>query len=150
MDLKQRTKLASKKRVKYDDPGHGWMKVSIKDLELLGILDKITGFSYQRGENVYLEEDADVSTFFNAVAGEDDPDGLCEVLRNNTTVKHTNNTSRIRGYSKYEFVSPEEKPELEKVRAAVLEERNWNAAGIKTIKNAGKSDLLYWKELYNL
>ncbi len=47
----------------YHDPGHAWAKVPRKTLHELGIADKITPFSYQRGEHVYLEEDCDLATF---------------------------------------------------------------------------------------
>jgi len=52
----------------YSDPGHGWGAVKRKVLIELGILDKITGFSYQKGQTVYLEEDLDLSTFTTALA----------------------------------------------------------------------------------
>jgi len=51
---------------KYDDPGHGWLAVKRQLLIDLGIIDKITSCSYQRGKTVYLEEDLDLSTFWQA------------------------------------------------------------------------------------
>jgi hypothetical protein len=36
-------------------------------LHELGIADKITGYSYQRGEDVFLEEDCDLSVFARAM-----------------------------------------------------------------------------------
>ena len=36
----------------YSDPGHAWVKVSRKLLVKLGIADKITLYSYQRGDAV--------------------------------------------------------------------------------------------------
>ena len=56
----------SKKYVCHTDAGHGWIAVKRKELESLGILSKITPFSYQRGQTVYLEEDCDAGTFMNA------------------------------------------------------------------------------------
>lgn len=50
----------------YADPGHGWLKVTRQELRDLGILNKITPFSYMRGDFVYLEEDCDLSTFMQA------------------------------------------------------------------------------------
>jgi hypothetical protein len=50
----------------YSDPGHGWLAVKRAYLRELGILEKITQFSYQRGETVYLEEDVDAGTFIEA------------------------------------------------------------------------------------
>ena len=44
----------------YQDPGHGWVKVFVKELEQLGIADKISSFSYRRKDFAYLEEDCDL------------------------------------------------------------------------------------------
>jgi len=48
------------------DPAHGWIKVSIKQLNSLGIINNISSFSYYRKGFAYLEEDCDASTFFRA------------------------------------------------------------------------------------
>lgn len=55
----------------YSDPGHGWVAVPLPLLERLGLLDKITTYSYMRGMLAYLEEDCDLSLFmhFASVAG---------------------------------------------------------------------------------
>lgn len=47
----------------YSDSGHGWLAVKRQELIDLGILDKITHYSYQRGNTVYLEEDCDMTRF---------------------------------------------------------------------------------------
>ena len=49
----------------FSDPGHGWARVPKAKLIKLGIADKITSFSYQRGINVYLEEDCDAGIFLS-------------------------------------------------------------------------------------
>ena len=46
------------------DPGHGWYRVSREMLFRMDLLDKISSFSYQKGNWVYLEEDVDASIFF--------------------------------------------------------------------------------------
>ena len=51
----------------YSDGGHGWARVKRPLLTTLGIADKITNFSYQRGDWVYLEEDCDATTLVNAL-----------------------------------------------------------------------------------
>lgn len=51
----------------YSDPGHGWLHVKLDELVELGIQDKISHYSYIRGNDVYLEEDCDMSTFMNAM-----------------------------------------------------------------------------------
>ena len=77
----------------YADPGHGWGAVKRKVLDQLGITDKITAFSYQKGQTVYLEEDCDLSTLVTALA-----------LKGETVQykeKHTNKYSPIRSYDRF-------------------------------------------------
>lgn len=50
----------------YSDPSHGWLKVQRKELVELGIESQISGYSYQKGDAVYLEEDSDASQFIDA------------------------------------------------------------------------------------
>jgi hypothetical protein len=50
----------------YTDPSHGWLEVKRSDLIKLGIEDEISGYSYQKGAKVYLEEDCDMSRFIDA------------------------------------------------------------------------------------
>ena len=49
-----------------NDPGHGWLSMSIEDFVKLGIADKITSFSYIGYNRVYLEEDCDAGTAIKA------------------------------------------------------------------------------------
>ena len=51
----------------YEDPGHGWLAVPIKELKQLGIWEKITVYSYMDEQFVYLEEDQDMDTFLNTI-----------------------------------------------------------------------------------
>lgn len=48
----------------HSDAGHGWLAVKKEELVRLGIADKISSYSYERGKTVYLEEDADATLFF--------------------------------------------------------------------------------------
>lgn len=50
----------------HSDAGHGWVKVPKRELKQLGIFDKITPYSYQKGDFAYLEEDNDATLFVNA------------------------------------------------------------------------------------
>ena len=50
----------------HTDPGHGWLAVPDVELALLGLSGSISGYSYQRGSVVYLEEDCDMSKFLEA------------------------------------------------------------------------------------
>lgn len=74
----------------YSDPGHSWGKVSIKTIERLGLINDISGFSYIRGEFVYLEEDRDLPLVVNALINEGHTVKFVE--------KHTDRESRIRRY----------------------------------------------------
>ena len=49
----------------FQDPGHGWYRVSREMLRKMDLLDKISSFSYQKGDWVYLEEDCDATIFFD-------------------------------------------------------------------------------------
>lgn len=63
------SKLAETFKIKlYEDPGHGWGAVKRQVLIDLGIADKITPYSYQKGDTVYLEEDCDLSTLVTKLA----------------------------------------------------------------------------------
>ena len=55
-----------KKFTFYSDAGHGWLKVPKALILELGIADKISHFSYERSDSVYLEEDCDFSLFAEA------------------------------------------------------------------------------------
>jgi len=44
----------------YNDRGHGWGAVKRGLLFELGLLNRISSYSYQRGNTVYLEEDLDL------------------------------------------------------------------------------------------
>ena len=51
----------------YEDPGHGWLRVELKELVILGIDSKISSCSYS--DNIhyaYLEEDCDLSVWATA------------------------------------------------------------------------------------
>ena len=53
----------SNKFVFHSDPVHGWLQVPKELILDLGIRRKITGFSYQDEEYMYLEEDLDAPLF---------------------------------------------------------------------------------------
>jgi hypothetical protein len=77
----------------YNDPNHAWAAVKIKELHALGIADKVSPYSYQRGQTAYLEEDCDLSLYLAAIkqAGQE-----VQFID-----KHTNKHSPIRSYSTY-------------------------------------------------
>ncbi len=52
--------------VKHDDPGHGWLQVTLTDLDTVGTsIDDYSGYSYRKGNILFLEEDCDASKFVN-------------------------------------------------------------------------------------
>jgi hypothetical protein len=56
-----------KRKLKFiSDPGHGWLSVSLADLEKLDIIEKISHFSYMTLTRAYLEEDVDAGIFLKA------------------------------------------------------------------------------------
>ena len=81
----------------HEDPGHAWLEVKRAELVRLNLIGQISGFSYQRGDTVYLEEDCDASLFI----GEKRKRGEKILF----TDSHTNQSSPIRSYDRY---SPEQ------------------------------------------
>lgn len=77
----------------YSDPGHGWGVVKRSQLVKYGLTDKITPYSYQRGDSVYLEEDLDLMVFVKAVRASGK-----EVKFQEYT---TDRQSKIRSYNRY-------------------------------------------------
>jgi hypothetical protein len=77
----------------YQDPGHGWIAVKLEELKRLGIARKISGWSYAKGNTVYLEEDGDVSVFIKAKKDRGETFKFESV--------HTNGRSFVRGLGSY-------------------------------------------------
>lgn len=80
----------------YSDPDHGWLRVKKKELEDLNIECNISNYSYisKDGQFVFLEEDRDLSIFFEAKKNINE---WPLTIHN----KHTNNDSKIRSYKAY-------------------------------------------------
>jgi hypothetical protein len=77
----------------YQDPGHGWVKIHLDKLLWLGINNKISRYSYVRGNHAYLEEDCDLGLLFKTC----DAKGIKIVLREH----NSNKQSKIRSYQSY-------------------------------------------------
>ncbi len=77
----------------YSDPGHGWVAIKRDVLHMLGIANKITPYSYQRGKTAYLEEDCDASTLIEAAKAAG--------VELSFVHKNTDNDSPIRSYDSY-------------------------------------------------
>lgn len=78
----------------YSDPAHAWAKVKRQVLLNLGIADKVSRYSYQLRDNVYLEEDNDLFLLHQTL----DAQGV----RLKYVEKHTDKASKIRSYERYE------------------------------------------------
>jgi hypothetical protein len=78
----------------YTDPGHGWLAIKPKVLNDLEVADKITVFSYQKGQTVYLEEDCDAFLVMQKLSEK----GITVTFDR----KHTNNRSPIRNYNRFD------------------------------------------------
>ena len=73
------------------DPGHAWLRVSLKKLFDLGLAEKISNCSYVKNGFAYLEEDQDACIFLEAI--NKNPNDYRDI--------NTNNYSRIRNYYNY-------------------------------------------------
>jgi len=78
----------------YSDPGHGWGAVKRQKLYELGIADKISPYSYQKGCTVYLEEDCDLALLVNTLKARN--------IGYTFEEKNTNRYSPIRNYLRYQ------------------------------------------------
>ncbi len=78
----------------YSDPGHAWCKVPFSVLNELGILGKISHYSYQKNDFAYLEEDADLETLVLALRER----GITPKFREHVAREKY---SRIRGYDSF-------------------------------------------------
>ena len=75
------------------DPAHGWLEVNRADLEALNIAHKISRYSYQKDDRVFLEEDSDAAHYLRAAGGRG--------WTITTTEKHSNADSFIRNLNSF-------------------------------------------------
>jgi hypothetical protein len=83
------------------DSGHAWLAVKSVEIKALGLLDKISSYSYisKSGKTIYLEEDCDATLFINKkveLNQDINPDG-----RLNTDEKYKDGQSHIRGLESF-------------------------------------------------
>jgi hypothetical protein len=92
------------------DAGHGWIKVPVKLLIDLNIADKVSHYSYYRAGFGYLEEDCDLTLFFNAYHARfgEDPK-----LRDRISDR-----SRVRNYDRYIKAHHAPQPAIVSIRNA--------------------------------
>lgn len=77
----------------HQDPGHGWLEVPVQELKDLGIAQRITAYSYMKGDKAFLEEDLDAGTFLD----------MREKVNKHIELKNefTNDRSFIRNFPSY-------------------------------------------------
>ena len=88
----------AKSYIYFNDPGHGWLRVPLTDLEPVKTL--ISGYSYRKGKYAYLEEDSDAFVFLQHKFGK------CVSIRGLESEgilksRHTNNQSFIKKFPHY-------------------------------------------------
>jgi hypothetical protein len=82
----------------HQDPGHGWLEVTVALLQRLGISRRISGCSYISHETAYLEEDCDAGVLLQALK---DRGEFFELVS-----RHTNGDSFIRRLPSYPSAVP--------------------------------------------
>lgn len=94
-------KNGMKKKVKklymFEDGGHAWCRVRRAEKLFQSVAHLISGFSYQYGQNVYLEEDCDLGEYYKAI--------VAKGYEIEWVYKPTKNgkPSKIRGYQSYKY-----------------------------------------------
>lgn len=78
----------------HEDPGHSWLQCERQLLRELGIEEKVSSYSYQKGAIVYLEEDCDADLLLQALKAR----GVVVT----TDSKHTNEDSFVRSLRSYQ------------------------------------------------
>lgn len=77
----------------FSDPSHGWLKVKKTLLSKLNIHNKISRYSYIRGDYAYLEEDCDAPILIDTLTAM----GINVKITHN----YANKSSKIRSYQEY-------------------------------------------------
>lgn len=77
----------------YTDPSHGWIKIALKHLNKLNLIDKITPFSFIYNNHAYLEEDCDASLLIDTLKQND--------IHFEFRYHHSNTSSKLRYYDSY-------------------------------------------------
>lgn len=132
--------------IKFNDAGHGWLRVKLSELKKLNISDKITSCSYIKGNYAYLEEDCDLGTFLDAKFKTDEEKiAFMQTLK----ISNANNDSTIRNYSQYKNYSDNEIIRFNKIRNYLLSKFTGKKNHRKIWKGT-LEDLDYWNEVYKL
>lgn len=118
-------------RTLYSDNSHGWLAVKIKELEELGIADKITHYSYMKGDMAYLEEDQDLNTYILAIRKK--YPNLKTASDFNFNRVEQGNSSPIRNYASYEY--KKKSTPAKKIKLFAYEGKTYNEKEIIDLAN---------------
>lgn len=132
--------------IKFNDAGHGWLRVKTEELKKLGIADKITSCSYIKGNYAYLEEDCDMGTFIDAKFNNIEEKVL---FMKNVRISNCNNESGIRNYERYKNYSEDEIIRFNKIRNYLLGKFTGKKSQ-RIIKRGKFEDLNRWNIEFNL
>ena len=80
--------MKNRKLTFYADPGHGWLEVDRADLDALGIIDKVSRYSYAKGEKAYLEEDCDAGLFIETAKDNGWTINIQEIYQEHTPIRN--------------------------------------------------------------
>lgn len=137
--------MAKKTYIFFTDPGHGWLRVPLTELE--PIKNKISACSYMNDKYAYLEEDCDASKFLKYKFGKDtsfDQLNKMGVVKD----KYSNKTT-IRDLEYY-HVRTEEEIALMKVVKSTLLNMNFKKSVKVKIRKASYEDCQYWQKHYGI
>ena len=80
--------MKTRKLTFYADPAHGWLEVSLADIHDFGIGDRISRYSYIKGDRVFLEEDCDAGLFLDSAKNQGWTINIKETYQENTPIRN--------------------------------------------------------------
>ena len=80
--------MKTRKLTFYADPAHGWLEVDLLDCIDLDIADKVSRYSYAKGEKAYLEEDCDAGLFIETAKNNGWTINIREIYQENTPIRN--------------------------------------------------------------
>ena len=72
----------------FSDAGHGWLEVPKQMVRDLGIWDKVSQFSFHKGDFAYLEEDCDAGLVMQVLADKGIDFAFDEVYHDDSPVRN--------------------------------------------------------------
>lgn len=71
----------------FQDGGHSWYAVPLRELASLGVDQQISAYSYILGATVYLEEDCDAAIWFSAVQERGEAPAFENIYHDNSPIR---------------------------------------------------------------